>query len=189
MRVESTSIPDVKLVLPRKHGDHRGFFSEVFRDDAFAAAGIHGPWIQDNHSFSADVGTIRGLHFQGPPHGQAKLMRVTRGAILDVAVDLRIGSPWFGQHIAVRLSAAEWNQLWVPVGFAHGFCTLEPDTEVLYKVTAYYSPESDRGVRWDDPDIGIEWPVTPGTERMSEKDRQMPLLRELPEIFRYEERP
>jgi dTDP-4-dehydrorhamnose 3,5-epimerase len=184
MQLEPTPIDGVVQIVPVRHRDDRGFFSEVFHADRLAAAGVTGPWIQDNHSLSALPGTIRGLHFQTPPHGQGKLVRVTRGAVLDVAVDLRHGSPTFGRHVAVELSAAKWNQLWVPVGFAHGFCTLEPDTEVVYKVTAYYAPQHDAGVRWDDPDLAIPWPVAPGAAHLSPKDAKLPLLRDLPPLFR-----
>lgn len=185
MRVTPTAIPDVLLIEPTKHGDHRGFFSEVFRVDALERFGIAGPWLQDNHSFSAEVGTVRGLHFQVNPRPQGKLMRVTRGAILDVAVDLRQGSPTFGQHVAVELSAERWNQLWVPVGFAHGFCTLTPDVEVLYKVTGYYDAACDRGLRWDDPALGIAWPVSREAAQLSAKDRALPSLADLPVCFTY----
>ena len=184
MQITATEIPDVKLVRPKKHGDARGFFSEVWRQDVAQAAGIAGPFVQDNHSFSAEAGVVRGLHFQKPPHAQGKLVRVTRGSILDVAVDIRVGSPWFGKHVAVRLSAAEWNQLWVPPGFAHGFCTLEPDCEVLYKVTAYYAPESDRGLSWNDPALGIDWPVR--TPVLSPKDEKHPKLADLDGGFVWE---
>ncbi len=185
MKIVETEIPEVKLVLPDRRGDDRGFFSEVFRKDALAAAGIDADFVQDNHSFSATMGTVRGLHFQTDPHAQGKLLRVTRGAILDVAVDIRRGSPTYGRHVAVRLSARDWNQLWIPAGFAHGFCTVEPDTEVLYKVTAYYAPAHDFGLRWDDPAIGIDWPVDADSAVLSEKDRRHPTLADLPAHFTY----
>ena len=155
VQVEDTAIPAVKIVTPKKHGDARGFFSEVYNEAAFEAAGLHLNFVQDNHAFSAALGTLRGLHFQTPPFAQDKLLRVTRGRILDVAVDIRRSSPTFGRHVAVELSAENWRQLLVPIGFAHGYLTLEPDTEVLYKTTAVYSPANDRGVAWDDPDIGV----------------------------------
>ncbi|MGE0724186.1 MAG: dTDP-4-dehydrorhamnose 3,5-epimerase [Alphaproteobacteria bacterium] len=185
MRIVDTAIPDVKLVLPERRGDSRGFFSEVFRRDAFAAAGIDVEFVQDNHSFSATPGTVRGLHFQTDPHAQGKLMRVARGAIYDVAVDVRRGSPTFGRHVGVTLSAEEWNQLWIPPGFAHGFCTITPDCEVLYKVTSYYSPAHDKGVMWNDPAIGIAWPVDPEAAMLSDRDRRHPRLAELPAYFDY----
>lgn len=185
MRIVETEIPEVKLVLPSRRGDARGFFSEVFRKDALAAGGIDAEFVQDNHSFSATKGTVRGLHFQTDPYAQGKLMRVIRGAIFDVAVDIRRGSPTYGRHVAAVLSADNWNQLWIPGGFAHGFCTMEPDTEVIYKVTAYYAPAHDFGVRWDDPAIGIRWPVGPGEAVLSEKDRHHPMLADLPPHFTY----
>jgi dTDP-4-dehydrorhamnose 3,5-epimerase len=181
--VEATAIPDVKIITPKKFGDHRGFFSEVYNRQAFTEAGIALEFIQDNHSLSAQVGTLRGLHFQSAPFAQDKLVRVTRGRILDVAVDLRKSSPSYGQHVAVELSAENWRQLLIPIGFAHGFVTLEPDTEVIYKVTNYYSAANDLGLAWDDPDLGIAWPVPPGGVTLSDKDTKHPRLRDLPEIF------
>ena len=179
MDITPTAIADVKVMRPKKFGDHRGFFSEVFSDAAFAAAGLDLRFVQDNHSVSADEGTVRGLHFQLPPFAQDKLVRVTRGAIFDVAVDLRRASPSYGQHVAVRISAADWNQILVPIGFAHGFCTLEPDTEVLYKVSNVYSPSHDRGLLWNDPALGIAWPVTATQAKLSDKDRKQPKLADL----------
>ncbi|MBV9289536.1 MAG: dTDP-4-dehydrorhamnose 3,5-epimerase, partial [Hyphomicrobiales bacterium] len=139
MRVEETAIPAVKIVTPKKHGDARGFFSEVYNKSDWSAAGLHFEFVQDNHSFSAAAGTLRGLHFQAAPVAQNKVVRVARGRILDIAVDIRRSSPTFGRHVAVELSAENWRQLFIPIGFAHGFVTLEPDTEVLYKTTANYS--------------------------------------------------
>ena len=185
MKICETRLADVKLVIPAKHGDHRGFFSETYRADRFAAAGILETFVQDNHSFSPAVGTLRGLHFQAPPHAQAKLVRVTRGAIYDVAVDIRLNSPTYGQHVAVRLSAAEWNQLYVPAGFAHGFCVVEPDTEVLYKTSAYYAPETDHGLLWNDPALAIDWPVAPADVRLSARDHTHPILAALPAYFEW----
>ncbi|WP_298352301.1 dTDP-4-dehydrorhamnose 3,5-epimerase [Rhodoblastus sp.] len=181
--VEATAIPGVKIVTPKKFGDHRGFFSEVYNRQAFAEAGIALDFIQDNHSLSAQVGTLRGLHFQSAPFAQDKLVRVPRGRILDVAVDIRKSSPTFGRHVAVELSAENWRQLLVPIGFAHGFVTLEPDTEVMYKVTNYYSAANDLGLAWDDPDLAIAWPLPPGGAVLSDKDRKHPRLRDLPAIF------
>ena len=148
------SIPDVRLFTPRRFGDHRGWFTETWSRRTLDIA-----FCQDNMSLSAEVGTIRGLHFQQPPHAQAKLVMVLKGAILDVAVDIRRASPTFGRHVAVELSAAAGNQLLIPRGFAHGFCTLEPGTQVLYKVDDFYAPESDAGIFWADPDLAINWPV------------------------------
>jgi dTDP-4-dehydrorhamnose 3,5-epimerase len=183
LEIELTAIPDVKILKPKRFDDGRGFFSEVYNRQRFEHAGFKLDFLQDNHSLSTKVGTIRGLHFQTPPFAQDKLVRVVRGRILDVAVDLRRSSPTFGQHVAVELSAENWRQLLVPVGFAHGFCTLEPDTEVLYKVTGYYSAAHDRGLAFDDPTLGIEWPVAGAEAILSEKDRNHPLLAELPAYF------
>ena len=179
MLFESTAIADVKIVSPKKHGDHRGFFSEVYNAKAWADAGLDYLFVQDNHSYSAEAGVIRGLHFQLEPFGQTKLVRVAKGRILDVAVDLRRGSPTFGKHVAIELSAANWRQLLVPVGFAHGFCTLEPDCEVLYKVTNLYSPAHDRGLAFDDPALEIDWGVDPAKAILSDKDRKHPRLADL----------
>ncbi len=183
MQFEDTEIPDVKIVTPKKHGDARGFFSEVYKQSDWRAAGLDLAFVQDNHSYSAPAGTLRGLHFQIDPAAQDKLIRVVRGRILDVAVDIRRSSPTFGRHVAVELSAQNWRQLLVPVGFAHGFVTLEPDTEVLYKVTSLYSPAHDRGLAWDDPDLGIDWKIPAGGPLLSERDRQWPRLRDLAESF------
>ena len=173
----------MKLVVPSVHRDDRGFFSETFSGKALAEASIDAVFVQDNHSLSRAKGVLRGLHFQAPPKAQGKLVRVTRGAIFDVAVDIRKDSPTYGRHVSAVLSAENWSQLWVPVGFAHGFCTLEPDTEVLYKVTDTYAPECDRGLAWDDPDLGIAWPVVPGAVILSDKDRCHPQLKDLQSPF------
>jgi dTDP-4-dehydrorhamnose 3,5-epimerase len=183
--VQTFDIPDLLLLTPKRHGDDRGFFSEVWRDDVFRRHAGDFSIVQDNHSVSAAAGTLRGLHFQRPPMAQGKLVRVTRGAVLDVAVDIRRGSPTFGRHAAVTLSAANWSQLWVPPGFLHGFLTLEPDTEVHYKVTSYYSPADDGGVMHDDPDLGIAWPVPAAERTLSAKDLALPRLRDLPPFFTY----
>lgn len=183
MLFEDTEIPSVKIVTPKKHGDARGFFSEVYKQSDWRAAGLDYTFVQDNHSLSAPVGTLRGLHFQTPPFAQDKLVRVVRGRILDIAVDIRRSSPTFGKHVAVELSAANWRQLFIPVGFAHGFITLEPDTEVLYKVTAVYAAPHDRGLAFNDPDLGIAWPLPPGGPLLSEKDKHWPCLRDLAETF------
>ncbi len=185
MNVIETSIPDVKLIMPLKHGDHRGFFSETYNKAALAEAGIELDFVQDNHSLSADQGTVRGLHFQTPPYAQDKLVRVVRGAIFDVAVDLRKGSPTLGQHVSTVISAEETKQILVPIGFAHGFCTLEPNTEVIYKVTNFYAPAHDKGCFWNDPDLGIDWPDDAADAIVSEKDQSYPKLSELPDYFGY----
>ncbi len=181
--IQPAAIPDVKILTPRRVDDERGFFSEVYNRRMFEEAALDVEFVQDNHSLTIEAGTIRGLHFQGPPFGQSKLVRVARGSILDVAVDLRRSSPTFGRHVAVELSASNWHQLLVPVGFAHGFCSLEPNTEVLYKVTNYYSAAHDHGVAFDDPDLGIEWPIPHSDAILSEKDRKLLRLAELPAYF------
>ncbi len=186
MQVISTAIAEVKEIRPVRHSDPRGFFSEIFREDVLRQHGIDVAFVQENHSLSVDRGVVRGLHFQTPPAGQAKLVRVGAGSILDVAVDIRAGSPSYGRHVAVVLSAAEGNQLFVPEGFAHGFCTLEPNTEVIYKVNRYYSAEHDRGLAWNDPALGIAWRVTDDEALLSDKDRRQPVLAELPAYYRYE---
>jgi dTDP-4-dehydrorhamnose 3,5-epimerase len=183
MQVEATKIPAVKILTPKKHGDARGFFSEVYSKAAFDHAGLDLTFVQDNHSFSAAVGTLRGLHFQTPPFAQDKLIRVARGRILDVAADIRRSSPTFGRYVAVELSAENWRQLLIPIGFAHGFVTLEPDTEVLYKTTAVYSPAHDRGLAWDDPDIGVKWQLPAGGAILSDRDRRWPRLKDAPDLF------
>ena len=172
-------LPEVIHVHPLRFGDARGWFSETYRADEFQAAGIEGAFIQDNHSRSASQGTLRGLHFQIAPHAQAKLVRCVRGRILDVAVDIRKGSPRFGQATSVELSAQDGAQLYIPVGFAHGFCTLDDDSEVAYKTDAYYAPDYERGIAHDDPAIGIDWPFPPDARILSDKDRELPLLAEL----------
>ena len=182
MQIEETALPGVKLITPKRFADQRGFFSETFSAHAFAEAGLDTVFVQDNHSLSREAGTVRGLHFQSPPYAQDKLVRVTKGAILDVAVDIRRGSATYGQHIATVLSEENWLQLLIPVGFAHGFCTLAPDTEVIYKVSNFYAPANDHGLRWDDPALGIEWPDFAGAVS-SDKDKAQPLLADLPEYF------
>lgn len=175
MEIRPLALSGVFEIVPSRHGDARGFFSEVFRADLLAEAGIAAAFVQDNHSLSAAAGTLRGLHYQLPPFAQDKLVRVTRGAVLDVAVDIRRSSPGFGQWVAVELSVAKWNQLFVPKGFAHGFLTLEPDTEFLYKVSNPYSPAHDRTIRFDDPALGIDWRMATGLQ-LSDKDRNAPAL-------------
>jgi dTDP-4-dehydrorhamnose 3,5-epimerase len=185
MQIVETEIADVKLIKPVRHMDLRGFFSEVFKESALRDLGIDIHFVQDNHSLSASKGVVRGLHFQIPPFDQAKLLRVTAGSIFDVAVDIRWGSPSFGRHVSAVLSAADWNQIFIPEGFAHGYCTLEPDTEAIYKVSAYYSPEHDRGLLWNDPALGIAWPVSANDALVSDKDRKGPVLSRLPLYFQY----
>jgi dTDP-4-dehydrorhamnose 3,5-epimerase len=186
MQIVETEIADVKLIKPVRHVDPRGFFSEVFKESGLREHGIDVHFVQDNHALSASKGLVRGLHFQIPPFAQAKLLRVTAGSIFDVAVDIRSGSPSFGRHVSAVLSAADWNQIFIPEGFAHGYCTLEPNTEVLYKVSAYYSAEHDRGLLWNDPALGIAWPVSAARTSMSDKDRTHPVFSSLPRFFRYE---
>ncbi|MGO4872043.1 MAG: dTDP-4-dehydrorhamnose 3,5-epimerase [Roseiarcus sp.] len=183
MQIEDAPLAGVKIVTPKKHGDHRGFFSEVYNEAKWRAAGLDVHFVQDNHSLSAAAGTIRGLHFQIAPHEQDKLVRVARGRILDVAVDLRSSSPTYGRHFAFELSADNWAQLLVPAGFAHGFCTLSENAEVLYKVSAFYSAAHDRGLAWDDPDLAIAWPVAAQDAVLSDKDRRWPRLRDLKDAF------
>lgn len=183
MDIVDLAISDVKLIRAKKFGDQRGFFSETYSKWVFDAAGLALNFVQDNQSLSAEVGTVRGLHFQTPPFAQDKLLRVTKGAVFDVAVDIRRNSPTFGQHVSAIISAADWNQILIPIGFAHGFCTLEPDTEVLYKVTNFYSPQHDRGLLWNDSDLGIAWPVEVDKALLSDKDRKHPRLAELSDLF------
>lgn len=170
-------------IIPRKLGDERGYFVEVFRQDRLAPLAGEISFVQDNQSLSARAGTIRGLHFQTDPMGQGKLVRCTAGGILDVVVDIRHDSPTFGRWIAVELTPEKCNQLWVPIGFAHGFCTLLPDSIVTYKVTSHYSAKHDKGLRWNDPAIGIVWPDLADAETLSAKDRVQPLLADLPPQF------
>jgi len=181
--VESLAIPDVKIIRPRKFGDSRGFFSETYNKKQFAGAGISFDFVQDNHALSQAVGTVRGLHYQGHPFAQDKLVRVVSGRIFDVAVDIRRASPTFGQWVSVELSADAWNQILVPIGFAHGLCTLEPNTEVIYKVTNYYSAANDFGIRWNDLDLRIPWPVREDQAELSGKDRVQPLFKDVVNWF------
>jgi dTDP-4-dehydrorhamnose 3,5-epimerase len=185
MKIDRLAIEDILLLTPTKHGDPRGFFSETFRADVFAAHGVDASFVQDNHAFSAQKGVLRGLHFQIPPHAQGKLVRCTRGAILDVGVDIRKGSPSYGRHVAVELSAANWRQLWVPPGFAHGYVTLQDDCEVVYKTTDYYAPEYDRGIAWDDPALGIDWPLSADAVILSERDKRHPRLANAEPAFHF----
>ncbi len=176
MQVIETKLPGVLILEPKVHGDHRGWFSEVYSKRTLAEFGITTEFVQDNQSFSAQKGTLRGLHFQNNPKAQTKLVRCTRGVILDVAVDIRRGSPTFGQWVAVELSADNKKQLLIPKGFAHAFLTLTEDVEVQYKVDEYYSPDCDRSIRYDDPEIGVDWGAI--SPVLSEKDLKAPLLKD-----------
>lgn len=183
MEILETDIPDVKIIRPKKFGDHRGFFSETYNKKVLAEYGIDLDFVQDNHSLSMEKGVIRGLHYQTPPYAQDKLVRVIRGSILDVAVDIRRDSPTYGKHIKAIISEDDWNQILVPIGFAHGFCTLEPNTEVIYKVTNYYAPDNDAGIYWNDDELGIEWPVSEDHAILSDKDKQQPKFSEIKKVF------
>jgi dTDP-4-dehydrorhamnose 3,5-epimerase len=183
LQFEPLEIEGLVKIVPRRHADPRGVFSEVFRDDVFRKRVADVEFVQHNQSLSVDRGTVRGLHFQLAPKAQGKLVRCLSGAMLDIAVDIRKNSPTFGKHVAVELSAATGDQLWVPAGFAHGFCTLEPNTSVFYAVTDYYSPEHDRGLFWNDPDLAIAWPVRAEDAILSDKDTRQPRLAELPACF------
>jgi dTDP-4-dehydrorhamnose 3,5-epimerase len=182
MDILTLEIPDVKLVRPRRFGDERGWFMETYRREALASAGITDDFVQDNQSFSAASGTVRGLHLQKPPRAQAKLVRVLKGRILDVAVDLRGSSPTFGQHVAVEIPD-DGTSLYVPIGFAHGFCTLTENVVIAYKVSDTYAPAAEAGVRWNDPMLRIGWPLTEAQATLSAKDRELPLLADLEPIF------
>jgi dTDP-4-dehydrorhamnose 3,5-epimerase len=183
--IAAEGLPAVRVIRPCRHQDARGYFSEVWREDAMRQAGIDVRFVQENHTLSRIKGTIRGLHFQIGPAAQGKLVRCVRGSIFDVAVDIRRGSPTFGRHVSLILSTENWKQLYVPIGFAHGYCTLEPETEVTYKVTAYYDPASERGLAWDDPEIGIAWPVDGEKAVLVSRDRLYPRLSELSDVFTY----
>lgn len=183
LTITPTAIPAVMVIVPKSFDDHRGSFCETYNRARFFDRGIALEFVQDNQSWSAAKGTLRGLHFQSPPKAQDKLVRVLRGRILDVAVDLRLSSPTYGRWVAEELSAENGRQLLIPVGFAHGFCTLEPDTHVLYKVTDYYSPEVDFGIAWNDPDVGIDWPFSRNEIILSDKDASLPSLKALPNYF------
>jgi dTDP-4-dehydrorhamnose 3,5-epimerase len=182
VEVRDLEIGGVREVRPRRFSDERGFFSEVWNAESWAAQGIELAFVQDNHSLSRRKGVLRGLHYQLPPFAQEKLVRVSRGAVFDVAVDIRRSSPTFGCWTSTILSAAEWNQLLIPAGFAHGFLALEDDTEVQYKVTARHSAAHDRALRWNDPEIGIDWPLAEAEVLLSPKDQAAPLLADA-EVF------
>jgi dTDP-4-dehydrorhamnose 3,5-epimerase len=174
------ALPDVLLITPKRHGDARGWFAETWNSEVLAKAGLDIRFIQDNQAFSAQKGTVRGLHFQTAPHAQAKLVRALRGAIYDVAVDIRPGSPTYGQWVGAELTAERGEQLLVPRGFAHAYCTLTPDAEIFYKVDGRYAPECEGGILWCDPDLGIDWPVSPDQAITSERDRTLPRLADMP---------
>ena len=186
MEIVKTELPGVLMLTPRRFGDARGFFSEVYNRDAYAGLGIDVEFVQDNHSLSREVGVVRGLHFQSPPHAQAKLVRVGAGRVLDVAVDIRRGSPTYGRWVGVELSADAGNQLYIPVGFLHGFAVLEPNSELLYKCSDFYAPDCDGAVRFDDPDIGIDWGIDPKAAILSDKDAKAPFLKDFVSPFVYE---
>jgi dTDP-4-dehydrorhamnose 3,5-epimerase len=185
MNIHEFNIPDLKLITPKRFTDVRGYFSETWSERRFRQEVANVTFVQDNQSVSVKKGTLRGMHFQRPPFAQGKLVRVLRGSILDVAVDIRKGSPTYGQHAAIKLDAVEGAQLWVPPGFLHGFCTLEAETEVFYKVTAYYSANHEGGVLWNDPDLDIDWPVGPDSVVLSEKDQRLPRLSDLTDLSDY----
>lgn len=186
MQVEKTCLQDVLILTPRRFGDHRGFFSESWNKDTMEANGLQFDFVQDNHSLSATVGTIRGLHLQTPPHAQDKLVRCGKGRLFDVAVDIRKGSPTYGQWVGVELSFENGRQLLVPKGFAHGFVTREPDTEIIYKCSDYYAPDCDAAIRWDSPEIGIDWGLGDTAPVLSEKDAVAPSLSDFDSPFTYE---
>ena len=183
--IRELEIPDVKLFVPKRFSDVRGCFCETWCERVFRENVENVIFVQDNQSLSVNRGTVRGLHLQKPPEAQGKLVRVLRGSILDVAVDVRRGSPTYTQYVAVKLDAAEGAQLWIPPGFLHGYCTLEDNTEVFYKVTSYYSPSHEVGVRWNDPEININWPIEAESAVLSQKDQLNPVLRDLPDFFCY----
>jgi dTDP-4-dehydrorhamnose 3,5-epimerase len=185
MLVEQTPLAGCLIITPRRFGDARGWFSEVWNRQTLRAAGIDIDFVQDNHSYSAQAGTVRGLHYQRPPHAQAKLVRCGRGAVLDVAVDVRRGSPTFGEWFATELSAENGRQILLPVGFLHGFVTRAPDTEVLYKCSDVYAPDCDGAVRWDDPALSVDWGVDPAAAILSDKDRAAPWFRDFVTPFEY----
>lgn len=183
MNVQRLAIPDLILITPTRLADSRGFFSETWNAKAYAEAGVPATFVQDNHSLSGERGVVRGLHLQIPPYAQGKLVRCSRGSIWDVAIDVRRDSPTYGRHVAVVLSGENWQQLWILPGFLHGFCTLAPESEVIYKVTAEYNRDSERGVIWNDPDLHIPWPFGPQEALLSKKDSELPRLRDCPIWF------
>ncbi|ARO14469.1 dTDP-4-dehydrorhamnose 3,5-epimerase [Ketogulonicigenium robustum] len=186
MQIEKTALAGVVLIVPPKFGDARGWFSETWNAAKMAESGIEIDFVQDNHSFSAQIGTLRGLHYQRPPHAQDKLVRCTRGVIFDVAVDIRKGSPTYGQWVGADLSAANGHQLLIPKGFLHGFVTRTPDCEVQYKCSDFYAPDCDGGIRWDDPTIGIDWGLGDLQPTLSAKDTVAPMLADFDSPFKWE---
>ena len=185
MQVVELEIPDVKLLTPKKTGDHRGFFSEVYNLESLKSVGIDITFVQENYSHSATKGIIRGLHFQAPPFAQDKLLRAIQGSALYVAVDIRKGSAAYGRHVSVVISAEAWNQILVPIGFAHGSLSLEPDPDNCYKASNYYSSEHERGILWNDPDLGIDWPISPEDVVLSERDTVLPTFHNFDSPFEY----
>src|SRR5436190_8157231 len=183
MQLIPTEIPAVKILVPKKFGDHRGFFSEIYSRKVLRSLGIESDFVQDNHSLSAEKGVLRGLHYQVAPMAQDKLVRVVHGAILDIAVDIRRGSPTFGRHVSAILSCENWRQIFIPAGFAHGFVTLEANTEVVYKVSNDYSPQHERGIRWNDPKLGIDWGIDERAAVLSQRDREHPMLSDAKDLF------
>jgi len=179
----------VRVIQTHRASDARGWLSETFREKDLLSLGIDVRFVQDNHSFSRARGTLRGIHFQVPPHAQNKLVRCARGRIWDVAIDLRNGSSTFGQWVGAELSAENGRQLFIPIGFGHGFLTLEPDCEVIYKISDYYAPDCDQGIRWDDPDIAIDWPATGSPPHLSPRDMALPMLKDFDSPFPYDGRP
>jgi len=185
VEIRELALPGIYEITPKKFGDDRGFFSETYNKTVLAKGGIEADFVQDNHSMSSAVGVLRGLHFQVPPHAQDKLVRVAKGAVFDVVVDIRNGSPTLGHWIGLKLSAKAWNQIFVPKGFAHGFVTLEPGSEVIYKVSDYYAPSYERSIAYDDPDIGIKWPLEHGSLQLSKKDAEAGRLKDMQTGFSY----
>jgi len=182
--IDELTIPGVLLITPKRFSDDRGWFVETYNQKAFKAAGIELDFVQDNHSLSLRTGTLRGFHFQSPPHAQAKLVRCVRGRILDVAVDIRVGSPTFAMHACAELSSGDGRQLLIPEGFAHAFLALEPDTEVIYKASSVYAPDCDAGIHWNDPTIAFPWEIKQGPH-LSQKDKNLPCLADIRNPFTY----
>lgn len=186
MKIEQTSLPGVLLLTPERYGDDRGFFCESWSKQSFDALDLDLEFVQDNHSFSTQRGTIRGLHYQAPPHAQAKLVRCGRGALFDVAVDFRMGSPNFGKWVGAELSFENGQQMFVPTGFLHGFITLTGDTEIIYKCSNYFAPDAAGAVRWDDPAIGIDWQLGDQKPVLSPKDTNAPYLADIDSPFTFD---